>query len=117
MSRSTKSTTFREGITQSGQLYKPGLFHNLFTSAGPASLFFCFSELGFPPLSFFLTILFFVWLVWANWQREDRVAFASRSHRIIKRGKKKKKGKKSSLKLCQPYQPVTFLTLKKFYQK
>lgn len=47
MPRSTKSTTSAEGITQSGQLYKPGLFHNLFTSAGPASLFSAFSELGF----------------------------------------------------------------------
>lgn len=34
-----------------------------------------------------------------------------------KKKKKKTKKKKSGLKLCQPYQPVTFLTLKKFYQK
>lgn len=49
------STTSGEGITQSGQLYKPGLFHNLFTSAGPALLFFsffAFSELSPPPSPF-----------------------------------------------------------------
>lgn len=55
MPRSTKSTTSGEGITQSDQLYKPGLFHNLFTSAGPASLFFCLFRVGLltPPLPFF----------------------------------------------------------------
>lgn len=53
MPRSTKSTTSGEGITQSGQLYKPGLFHNLFTSAGPASLFFCLFRVRLPPPPFF----------------------------------------------------------------